>query len=70
MSKNKKIEFPFKYEVIIWAESGRFSALHTGDLNEAKKIVNQLVNTVAKDWKRAQIYEANNRFNKLFDIYR
>jgi hypothetical protein len=70
MSKNKQVEFPFKHQVIVWAESGRYSALSTGDLETAKQIVNDLCKTVAKDWQRAQIYEANNKFNKLFDISR
>lgn len=68
--KKQQVEFPFKHEVIIWAESGRFSALSAGDLDTAKKIVNDLCKSVAQDWQRAQIYEANNKFNKLFDISR
>jgi hypothetical protein len=69
-NKNNLIEYPFKHEVIIWAESGRFSALTSGDLDAAKQIVNDLCKTVAKDWNKAQIYEANNRFSILFDISR
>jgi hypothetical protein len=71
MKKQKQqLEFPFKHEVIIWTDAGRFSALSTGDLDTAKQIVNDLCKTVAKDWQRAQIYEAQNRYNKLFDISR